>query len=134
MHAFVALNCHRMVLLSYSSIALRFQLVVAGSAQYPRRQGLYCIDFFSAASILFCVIPADHGLPFPPPNWWHHYVPSSQGPAYSTSDARGLATRPDAKFAILGGGSFGLALSHVLSRNEVRANLEMVEMGFQECV
>eukprot|EP01084_Bolivina_argentea_P254705 428264_1 len=38
---------------------------------------------------------------------------------FSTSTARGVAGRPNAKFAILGGGSFGLALSHVLSRNEV---------------
>ncbi len=124
--SFVALNCHHVVPLSYSSIALRFQLVVSGSAQYPRRQGLHCIDFFWAASILICCYPPrHHGLPLPPPNWRRPYVPSSQ--------AHVLATRPDAKFAILGGGSFGLALSHVLSRNEVRAVLEVVGMGFQEC-
>ncbi len=60
--------------------------------------------------------PPHHGLGSPN---WYPYVPSSQTRIFSTSNARGLATRPDAKFAILGGGSFGLAISHVLSRNEV---------------
>ncbi len=45
-YSFVALRCHGVVLLSYSSIALRFKLIISGFAQYPHRQGLRCIDFF----------------------------------------------------------------------------------------
>ncbi len=45
-YSFVALRCHGVVLLSYSSIASRFKLIISGFAQYPHRQRLRCIDFF----------------------------------------------------------------------------------------